>query len=207
MMKIVAASDIHYQFNSIKKIPDGDVLIFAGDLGNATYDWEIKYVSEFISRFPHEYKIFVSGNHDVLLTNDLIEEFYTKNNIIYLEDNSIVINGVKFYGSPWTLTFYNWNYMKDLDQIKKVWDKIDDDTDILITHGPPAGILDSVNGFPKGDPHLLDAVKRIKPKYHIFGHIHESYGKVKLGNITFMNVSICDGSYNSTYREAMVFRI
>lgn len=79
--------------------------------------------------------------------------------------------------------------------IKQYWDKIDINTDILITHGPPHGILDEVNGCNVGCEELLLAVQRIKPKYHIFGHIHEGYGQKTIDGTTYINCSHVDGKY------------
>jgi Icc-related predicted phosphoesterase len=118
-------------------------------------------------------------------------------NAHYLQDQSVIIEGLKFYGSPWQPTFHNWAFNKDRgEKIKTEWDKIPSDTDVLITHGPPFGILDkTVDNEKVGCEELLLAVNRIKPKIHIFGHIHENYGEIKLNGTHFINPSSCDYNY------------
>ena len=96
-------------------------------------------------------------------------------NAHYLCDESLTLDGVKFYGSPWQPRFFDWAFNKDRGApLKAIWDKIPLDTDVLITHGPPHGILDlTFDKIKAGCEELLLAVQRIKPKVHVFGHIHE----------------------------------
>ena len=115
-------------------------------------------------------------------------------------DSLIDVNGLKIYGSPWTPEFGNWAFMKNRWNMPYVWEKIPDEIDILITHGPPNGVLDVVQSFDKsisnvGCSYLREMVFKIKPKIHAFGHIHEGYGERYIDGIRFINASICQRDY------------
>ena len=109
----------------------------------------------------------------------------------------MVIDGVKFYGSPWQPWFYDWAFKFERGpEIRAKWDLIPEDTDVLITHGPLFGIGDlTAHGDQAGCHDLLEVVEKIKPAIHIFGHIHEGYGVTSNGVTTFINASICDHLY------------
>lgn len=117
--------------------------------------------------------------------------------VVYLNDSSVEIEGIKIWGSPITPWFNDWAFNRDRgSEIKKHWDLIPDDIDILVTHGPPFGILDeTVYGKRTGCEELLLRVYQVKPKYHIFGHIHKDYGSFTKGEITFINASVLDDWY------------
>ena len=197
-MKIVAVSDTH-TFEKDIVIPDGDVLIHAGDATIAgTYD-EVKTFANWLHSQPHKHKIFVAGNHDWLFQREpSIARSLFVGVAHYLQDSSVEIEGVKFYGSPWQPEFCNWafNLPRGLPLAKK-WDLIPRDTDVLITHGPPYSVLDQ--SHPKGEElgcgELLNAVVWVRPQVHVFGHIHGGYGTHKDGTL-FVNASICDEAYH-----------
>lgn len=117
--------------------------------------------------------------------------------VFYLCDTGITIEGINIWGSPITPTFFNWAFNRDRgSNIAKYWDKIPQNTDILITHGPPSGILDrTISGSNAGCGDLLKKIELIKPKYHLFGHIHEAYGVYETAHTTFINGSILDEDY------------
>jgi Icc-related predicted phosphoesterase len=119
-------------------------------------------------------------------------------NIIYLENSSVNLMGLNIYGSPYTPTFYKWAFMRDRGEpIRAIWNKIPENLDILITHGPPYGILDrNRDGVICGCEELLKAVKLKKPRYHVFGHIH-NWGQepLNIGPTTFINASVCNEDY------------
>lgn len=208
-MRLVIVSDTHNKLKSIR-IPSGDILIHAGD---ATMGGTIPEISKFIEELdalPHPKKIIVSGNHDWLWQNaPYTAESMLADNMTYLEDEAIEIDGLKFYGSPWQPEFFNWAFNLTDERLKMVWDMIPDDTDVLITHGPPFGILDSLQGsnyvsskrYYKNDwnrvgcIHLRNKVEKVSPKLHVFGHIHEGYGTIKHMKTTFINAAIMDGQY------------
>ena len=120
-------------------------------------------------------------------------------------NEEIIIDGIKFYGSPNTPEFMSWAFMKQRGKsIAKIWKKIPDDTDVLITHGPPKGILDLCKDGHVGCQDLLERVYEVQPKFHIFGHIHESRGQHKENGTTFVNVTQLDGYY--MFRDVEVYK-
>lgn len=203
-MKIIAIADTH-GFHKQVTVPAGDVLVVAGDICPQGTLQDIKKFCTWLQEQPCKYKIVVAGNHDkpFELENDLARKLLTRgvSGIIYLQDSVVEIEQVKFYGSPWTPTFMNWYFMADRDAaIRKKWTMIPEDIDVLITHGPPATILDGARGLPLGCDDLLEKVLQIKPQYHVFGHIHEGYGSTRRNDTTFINASVCDGRYNPVNR-------
>ena len=204
-MKIVCISDTHSGHNKFE-IPDGDILIHAGDISSRGKPEQIKKFNNWLGRLPHQYKIMIAGNHDFLFENepDIAAEMIT--NAIYLNDSGIEIEGVKFWGSPITPWFLDWAFNRYRgEDIQQHWDKIPLDTDILITHGPPYGILDkTVYGQAVGCENLLEIVQKVQPKLHIFGHIHEAYGKKKLKGTTFINASLMDENYNPVHKAHVI---
>src|SRR5690606_5599340 len=140
-----------------------------------------------------------AGNHDFFFEETDLKKIrrIIRKEIIYLNDSSIEIKDVKFWGSAITPCFNNWAFNRNRGaEIKKHWDLILNDTDVLITHGPPFGILDeTVYGKRTGCEELLLRVYHVKPKFHIFGHIHEDYGSFTKGETTFVNASVMDDWY------------
>jgi len=201
-MRIVCISDTHEQHRDIK-VPDGDILIHAGDIA---YSYNPLITHDFIEWFecqPHRDKFFVAGNHDFYLEkHELI-------NHTYLNNTWTVAGKIKIFGSPITPTFGNWAFMKNRgNEIKKVWDRIPIDTDIIITHGPPSKILD-LTPPQYGSTHvgcwdLREAIFKIKPKLHVFGHIHDGYGKTVVNGITFVNASICNEQYKAINKPIVI---
>lgn len=199
-MKIVFISDTHGLHNKVE-IPNGDMLIHAGDVSSRGKEHEINDFLDWFANQPHKYKIFIAGNHDFFFEKMDAKYIETKipENIIYLNDSGIEIKGFKIWGSPIQPEFYNWAFNRNRGSaIKKHWDLIPLNTDILITHGPPLNILDkTISGDFVGCEDLLTAVNRIKPKIHVFGHIHEDYGVLKTNNTTFINASVLDVRYRN----------
>lgn len=190
-MKIVAISDTHNQISKMD-IPDGDVLVHAGDATGQGMDWElIKFNDEF-GALPHKHKIFIPGNHDFICQENEHVARLIMSKATMLIDEEIVIDGVKFYGSPWQPWFYDWAFnLPRGSTIAEKWAKIPEDTDVLITHGPPKGQNDLVTyGMVEvGCADLRDRVFQVKPQYHIFGHIHEAYGMSTKDGVTFVNAA------------------
>jgi len=196
-LKIIAISDTHGKHRSIT-IPHGDVLVHAGDITSRGTIDEVSNFNEFLDTLPHEYKIIIAGNHDFCFERNREKSESKLTNCIYLQDQSVIIKDVKFYGSPWQPWFYNWAFnLQRGKELKLKWSKIPLDTNVLITHGPPYGYGDMTErGKAEGCEDLLSAVKRIKPKVHIFGHIHEGSGLISNENTMFINASTCDSSYS-----------
>lgn len=195
-MKLVIISDTHGLHESLE-IPDGDVLIHAGDLTRHGSLENVQEFNEFLGTLPHPHKIVIAGNHDLCFERyrEACEELLT--NCIYLQDQEVILDGVKFYGSPWQPWFYDWAFnLERGPEIRAKWELIPEDTDMLITHGPPYGIGDlTTRGEKTGCQDLLEVVEKIKPTAHIFGHIHEGYGITSNKTTTFINASVCDQLY------------
>lgn len=199
-MRLVFISDTHNRLNDVT-VPDGDVLIHSGDFcmrGNLA---EVQKFSAQLEKLPHPHKIVVAGNHDWSFVTDNAAARAALAHAIYLQDELIEIGGLKFYGSPWQPQFHNWafNLPRGSEQLRAKWAMIPENIDILVTHGPPKGILDKIlTKVHVGDELLLKRVLDIRPKIHCFGHIHESYGQHIQDGITFINAS----SLNMFYQPA-----
>lgn len=198
-MRIACFADTHRCIDKLD-IPKSDIVICAGDFCNSGALEDVIAFNAWFSRLPCKYRILVAGNHDVCFENNLaIARTFLDKNIIYLQDEAIEIEGVKFYGSPWQLPFMNWAFNLPEEELRNKFEHIPDTVDVLITHSPPYGILDSTPAKKNlGSRSLLERVCQVKPRYHIFGHIHDSYGKHidKNSNITFINSSLLDEGYN-----------
>jgi Icc-related predicted phosphoesterase len=201
-MKIIAISDTHNKLDQIS-VPNGDILIHAGDATGRGMEHEVEEFNEQMGHLPHPIKIFIPGNHDFMFEQEENQARALLTNITHcLIDESVTVEGIKFYGSPWTPWFHSWAYnLPRGEAIREKWDLIPQDTDVLITHGPPHLIRDMV---PRpwtlavenvGCEELREAVFRIKPKVHVFGHIHEGRGFTKIEETLFINASCLDGSY------------
>jgi len=201
----------------------GDLLIVAGDLtGRDTMPEYLKF-NEWLSDQDYKRKIVIAGNHDGLIEKGVDVLVGKGKNMlcnpllahlsVYLQDSGTTFEGLKIWGSPWTPTFLNWHFMKDRgDPIKEKWDLIPDDTDILITHGPPYCILDKVEVSSKGDKYkragcmdLMNRIPQLKNlKLHVFGHIHGSCGMESIRGVTFVNASIMDEDYNPVNKPVRI---
>lgn len=194
-MKFVCMADTH-ELHDYFQVPDGDIYIHAGDFTNLGTKDAIINFNNYLSRLPHRYKIIIAGNHDLMFEKNpkLAKSLLTK--CIYLYDSAIEIKGIKIYGTPYTPWFHNWAFnLRRGEPLRKKWSLIPENTDILITHGPPLGHGDLVNNSQEGCEDLLNRIKQLKIKYHIFGHIHEKYGITKDGNTIFINASNVDENY------------
>lgn len=197
-MRIIAIADTHGLHDKLT-LPPGDVLIHAGDISMKGTEQEITKFMKWFSKQNFKHKIFIAGNHDFYFEKMPMEEIkkMIPAEIIYLNDTGVEINGLRFWGSPVTPWFYDWAFNRNRGEaIKKHWDLIPDDTDILITHGPVHKILDkTTSGIFTGCEELLRKVNEIKPKVHICGHIHEACGSLEKEGTLFINASVLDEKY------------
>jgi len=187
-------SDTH-SFHELLSVPEVDLVIHSGDFTN--YHSVIKNEQEALN-FLHwygslniKYKLLIAGNHDsyAFSLSRIFKEQCNKYNIIYLENESVEIEGVKIFGSPITPTFGDWYFQKNRNKLERFWNIIPKDSDIVVTHGPPKTILDlSYNRFGSlefcGDRPLLNRLKEINPKLSLFGHIHNCSDIVNAGTRT-----------------------
>lgn len=199
-MKVLHITDSHGFHEEYEHDWDSiDMIIHTGDASNHINPHinknEFDNFLYWYNQIPVKYKIYVAGNHDTSLYK------YGKNsfdwgNIIYLEDEEVTIEGIKIYGTPWCPVSGNWSFIRNHNKLQKLFDNIPENTDILCTHTPPKTVLDLANHRHIleycGSKHLLNRVEEIKPKYHLFGHIHNNgininYGMLKRGKTTFIN--------------------
>lgn len=215
-MKIVAISDTHCQLDKIT-LPEGDILLHAGDL---TYRGTLnEMATQFYDLGQHGKKfkktIAVCGNHDWLGEREpnTVRMLAEENGVTWLQDSGVILDpdgswyplmdpkaeGLKIYGSAWTPEFCEWAFNLDRNDgsLEEAWDRIPEGIDILLTHGPSWGNLDDSYEGPLGCRALKSAIERVKPKLHVFGHIHHAYGqKVGADGITYVNASTCNEQYD-----------
>lgn len=201
MVRVVGISDIHNFQNRIT-LPGGDVLICAGDATINSTKRELRDFASWFATKPHPIKIFIPGNHDYELFNYQFDEFSKlfDSSIHLMIVGGLEVDGVKIYccAPPGS------------------WAAIPPDTDILVTHYPPFGILDEIpanskfnhsnTGINIGSKDLLRTVKKIKPRYHLFGHIHECAGVEEIDGTIFMNCAMVDEHYRLAH-DPLIFDI
>ena len=188
-MKILHISDTHtfHKQIPVERFEGIDVVIHSGDVSNHHNPYlNCSEVIDFMMWYkdvPVPTKILVAGNHDTSIERRLIakEEWAINGGIIYLENEEVTIDGVKFYGSPHTPTFGNWAFMKVRHKLNSVWEAIPDDTNVLIVHGPPKGVRD-LSHNRQGELEMCGCSALMKRCYALrqslklvaFGHIHNS---------------------------------
>ena len=195
-MKVIVISDTHGHHEKLD-MPQGEMLIHCGDITlNGTKSETIDFLDWFVER-DYRYKILIAGNHDYFLEENpgFFDNLYS-NEFYYLFDSGVEIEGIKFWGSPYTPEYKNMAFnLQRGDKLQKHWQKIPENIDVLITHGPPQGILDkTVDGENVGCNALRNKVLEIKPLFHLFGHVHEAAGTMKNSNTLFANASNTDKS-------------
>jgi Icc-related predicted phosphoesterase len=208
-MRLVCISDTHNKHNQLTSLPGGDVLAHAGDFCMQGNDHELyvfyNWLDKAKSRFSHV--VLVPGNHDFVCERyPGLARGSCPKGCHFLVDEAVEINGIKFYGAPWVPNLRQWAFYGDENKLRSKWNMIPHDVDVLVTHGPPYKMLDDVartggQSWPGweesvGCQHLARHCKRAKPKYHIFGHIHECGGQTKeVDGITYVNASVLDENY------------
>lgn len=210
-MIFVALSDTHGNHHSVE-IPPGDVIIHCGDI---THKSNLPEITDFIKWFGglnFQHKILVAGNHDRFIRKRKPEffELINEHKIEYLENSLVQINGFSVFGSPFTLSYsgigaFTYN---DNPEAERIWSLIPDKIDILVTHAPPRGFRDfsMAENNNAGCNVLRDKVLSIKPRYHVFGHIHESYGIEPHGDSVFINASVTNAS-EEIVNKPVIFEI
>jgi len=186
-MHILHLSDTHSKHRELGNLPPADIIIHSGDITFAGSENEVIDFIEWFGALPYKYKIFIAGNHDDCLFGAKIDGL--PENCFYLCNSGVTIEGIKFYGIPM--------FMEDVmtGEYDTNLQKIPIDTNILISHQPPFGILDFSENTNYGDRSLLQIVLNIKPEYHLFGHIHGAYGIEKSHHTTFVNAAILNENY------------
>lgn len=221
MLKIVAISDTHNRHRELKELKrlnldgdlvndaSGDIIFHTGDATNEGGLSEVESFLEWFGSLDFKHKVFVPGNHDWLFERNpqLGRELCEKHGVTLLMHESVEIEGVKIFGSPWTPRFFDWafNACRTLTEATStgrpwlfdLWEQIPADTNILLTHGPAYGILDATpRGELVGCEWLLNKIREIKPDIHICGHIH-LYGNHQrhFEGTSYYNAATCDERY------------
>jgi len=217
-MIITLISDTHLKHNEITQdLPGGDLLLHSGDISSMGYQHEVQQFCKWFNNVEnYDHKIFIAGNHDWGFQNNvekIMEIVNSYKTVDYIQDETISVGDddkmVNIYGSPWQPEFYNWafNLPKNGVELAAKWDAIPDNTDILITHGPAFGVLDTVAGKMwdnLGCQLLTNKIKSIKPKIHVCGHIHSGYGYYFDGDTHFINASVLNEAYQYTNKPITI---
>lgn len=230
-LRIWHISDTHGYHNLLDVPKDIDVVIFSGDCSNyrdvARNSVEVEDFLYWFSELDVQHKIMVAGNHDTSIESGFIsrEKIEVKTHgIKYLYNETYHIDNYMFWGSPFTPSYGEWSFMKKRGKLTPLWNTIPEILDVLITHGPPKGILDltfDMGGRTEqvGDKELWNAVERVKPKFHLFGHVHNcsnsgniirNQGVLKLNDFptTFINSSVVhDGKFGLLTNHGNIFEI
>jgi Icc-related predicted phosphoesterase len=209
-IKITCISDTHQHHNKVI-VPKCDILIHAGDF---TYHGELKEVNKFIEWYakqPAKHKILICGNHEKWISKNIhfLRALCLDNNIQLLDNNHITIEGLKFFGSPYSVEFGNWAYGLPDDRLQDIWDCIDTDVDVLITHGPAYKRLDKCPNGNVGSKtlqkHIETKLKQLK--LHVVGHIHESRGTMVENGVLTVNAAICGIPYTDVITNPITVEI
>jgi len=192
-MRLVLISDTHQRHDDLV-VPDGDVLIHAGDFSRRGKEGEVIRFNAWLGVQPHRHKVVIAGNHDFLFEQEPALARTLLTHATYLEDTGVTIDGVRFWGSPWQPRFFDWAFNLDRGApLRAKWELIPAGIDVLIVHGPPRDVLDMTSrGEAVGCDDLLLALKRVRPKLFVCGHIHEAYGEKFVDGIRCINAACCD---------------
>jgi Icc-related predicted phosphoesterase len=174
------------------------ILIHAGDLTRWGSRKGLRKFADELSNYKQLHKIVIAGNHDFCFQKHPEEcrRILSDAGIIYLEDEAIELYGIKFYGIPWTPQFGNWAFMGKEDFLMHKWARVPMGTDVLISHGPPRGILDlTQDGERAGGISHRYVVRSIRPKLNVFGHIHEAYGCERHLGTDYINACLVNFQY------------
>ena len=198
--RVAATADLH---GYLPEVPRSDVLLVAGDVcpvSDHRLDSQRRWLegpfADWLERTDAGAIVGIAGNHDFVAEADpgLMRSLPWT----YLCDESAEVGGLVVHGSPWTPTFREWAFMRDEAELERVWARIPDDADLVVTHGPPLGHGDLVvDGRHAGSASLARRLAELaRLRLHVFGHIHESYGsRTRLGAAVLANVSYVDFDY------------
>jgi Icc-related predicted phosphoesterase len=194
VVRIVAISDTHGHHAALDPLPEGDVLVHCGDITNVGERAVLEDFVGFLAAQPHPHKVVIAGNHDWCFAREAeVEEAEAllRSEAIYLFDSGVTVCGLRFYGSPWQPWFLDWAFnLRRGEELAAKWAQIPDDTDILLTHGPPANIGDRCFDERRvGCVDLRARIREVQPLVHLFGHIHEAAGVWQIDDVTFVNAS------------------
>ena len=204
-LRIVCLSDTH-GLHADLAVPPADLLLHAGDLTRRGQLAELAEAAEWLRSLPHPHKVIIAGNHDFCLQQQPQQARALLTGLIYLEDSFCHCHGLKIYGSPWQPWFHDWAFnLRRGEPLRRVWAQIPEDSQVVITHGPPQGILDRCfDGREVGCQDLLERLEVVQPRLHLFGHIHEAYGQLRCGQTLFVNASTCTLQYQPVQKPIVI---
>ena len=219
MRHIVCISDTHGLHDQVT-VPAGDVLVHCGDTVGVNSLTEITGFLEWFENQPHPVKLYCAGNHDGIYerfpkeARKMVARYAPS--VRYLEEESIEVGGFKWFFSPYTPTFFDWYFMADRgSQINSKWEKIPKETQVLITHGPPYGVLDLVpSDYVNGNQDRHQGCSDLRAtidsrlsalKLHVFGHLHSQGGEmININGVIYVNAAICDERYKPTRQPRII---
>jgi Icc-related predicted phosphoesterase len=206
-IRIVCISDTHGQHAKLR-VPDGDVLIHAGDfVAFGDRPKEIIDFNQWLGKQSHPHKVVIAGNHDSMFERHPGAARKLLGNAVYLENSATELAGLKIWGSPVQPEFNNWAFnVARGAAIRRYWKMIPANTDVLVTHGPPFGVLDKAHPSSAhlGCEELAKAVEQIKPQLHVFGHIHGGHGLSNGKDTQFVNASVVNEAYRLVHEPQVV---
>ncbi len=190
-LRLVLLSDTHQLESEISQVPDGDILIHAGDF--SFFSKSLKAILDFshwLGELPHRC-VVVPGNHEFFLESDPTRRSLISNATVLINEG-IEIQGLRIWGSPVTPLYGGAFGLSSSEDRRRLYAQIPEDIDVLVTHGPPYGILDSSpdSGMHSGCRELFDVVMRVRPKLHVFGHVHGAHGIFQTDQTTFVNAAM-----------------
>ena len=190
-LQLVLISDTHELHREVT-VPCADLLLCSGDF--TMFSRSLRAIVDFndwLGELPHKHKILVPGNHETFIQTDASNRSLLSNAVV-LVNEGVEIEGLRIWGSPVTAGFGPAFGISSPEERRRLYAKIPNDTDILITHGPPFGRLDCDprSNVHQGDRELFEAVKRVRPKLHLYGHIHAGYGVEEFEQTTFVNAAL-----------------
>ncbi len=198
MLTIVALADTHL-FHGDLQIPEGDILLHAGDLTRGGSLAELTTAAEFLRQQPHPHKIVIAGNHERCLEDQPEAARALLQGLDYLQDSGLERCGLRFWGSPWQPAYNDWAFnLPRGARLAEKWALIPEGVDVLVTHGPPRGFGDSVGTWRgsealqrarAGCADLLARVREVRPMLHVYGHIHQGRGSWREGDVLMVNAT------------------
>jgi Icc-related predicted phosphoesterase len=207
---LVALSDTHELHREVD-LPDADIFVHAGDFTQfSLFSQNSRAIADFdrwLEELPYQHKIVVPGDHENFLERSGAPKGMLRNARLLINE-AVEIDGLRIWGSPVTASGDGAFGVSAREGRRHVYDLIPENTDVLITHGPPSGILDCSPGssLHLGCPELLNAVMRVRPRLHVFGHVHAGYGTVSNEFTLFVNASLM-GPYAALDKRPMLFEM
>ncbi|HET7600600.1 MAG TPA: metallophosphatase domain-containing protein [Gemmatimonadales bacterium] len=208
-MRVVALSDTHNKHAELV-VPDGDLLVHAGDLTAWGTDAELAATLDWLAGLPHRHKLVVAGNHDrAFARNGVASRAAARaRGIWYLEGAGVEIRGLRVWGGPWTPPHRRriWAYELPLAERAREWAAIPADVHVVVTHTPAAGILDlGDRGHRLGCPALRARLRQLPAlRAHVCGHLHEGRGELTQDGVRYVNASAFGRRFPDPLRPAIV---